>query len=70
MTISVWIEEKDDYVEVKISTYEIAEILAKHYKIPAETMYDILTDFDIDLDYEIENNDEIREYAKEKYLRS
>lgn len=69
MTISIWIEEKDDYVEVKVSTYEIASILAKRYNISAETMYDILTDFNIDLEEECDNNDSIKEYAKEKYWR-
>lgn len=69
MTISVWIDEKDDYVEVKISTYEIASILAKRYKVSAETMYDIITYFDIDLEEECDNNDDIKEYAKNEYYK-
>lgn len=67
MKVSVFIE--DDYVEVSVSRYEIASVIAKHYGISAEAMYNIICDFDIDLEEEIENNDSIKELAKANYYK-
>ena len=58
-----------EYVTVDVPLMKIAEILAKDYKIPAETMHEIICCFDIDLEDEIENNDEIQELAHEIYRK-
>ena len=68
MTISIWVEEKDDYIEVDVPLYDIAKVIAKHYGIPAEAMLKIINDYDIDLSEDIET-DEIKELAEDIYWR-
>lgn len=62
-------EYLEDYmeVEVDIPLIEICEILGENFGIDAETMFNIIDHFDIDLDWEIENNEEIQELARMKY---
>jgi hypothetical protein len=62
-------EYLEDYmeVEVDIPLIEIAEIIGERFGVEAQTMLKIIDYFDIDLDWEIENNEEIQELAQIKY---
>ena len=57
-----------DYHHVDVPLQKIAEIIAKRYDISADAMYEIICDFDIDLDDEVEYNDEIQDLAREIYF--
>ena len=57
-----------DYHHVDVHLQKIAEIIAKRYNISADAMYEIICDFDIDLDDEVEYNDEIQDLAREIYF--
>ena len=70
MKVSIWVEEKDNYIEVSVAKIDIASVIAKRYGIPAETMLEIINDYDIDLDEEIDNNDDIKELAENIYWRN
>ena len=61
---------RDEYIEdyeeaeVDVPLKKIAEIIANRYGISAEIMYNIILDFDIDLEDEVIENDEIQCYAE------
>ena len=61
----------EDYeeTEVDVPLMEICEILGKQFGISAETMFNIIDYFEIDLDYEVENNAEIQRLAETKYAK-
>lgn len=69
MEVSIWLEDKDDYVEVNVPMYDIAKIIGKRYGVTAEVMLEIIKDYDIDVSEEIDNNDNIKELAEDIYWR-
>ena len=69
MEVSIWLEDKDDYVEVDVPMYDIAKIIGKRYGVTAEAMLEIIKDYDIDVSEDIDNTDEIKELAENIYWR-
>ena len=62
-------EDDGHYEYVDVPLQEIANILAKRYGINGEAMYMIICDYDLDLDEDLENNQEILDLAYKKIKR-
>jgi hypothetical protein len=65
MLVKIWVEPY--YQEIDVPLMDIAEILAERYGISGKAMYKIILDYDLDLTEDLENNEEIQEFAFEIY---
>lgn len=59
--------EDSEWVLVDVPLMEICKILAKRFKITAQQMYDIVTEFDVDFDGYLDEDLEIQNLARTYY---